>query len=281
MNGICHILGKHCLYIMLLDCLIKLLLNPAPWKILLFYSGGLKYFFFNSEIFTEDEFLPFTVTDQVQNVYSGETNIDASVLDTTEAAVQSTSTPASSNPGCSLEAVPETSLIESIAPLPKARPRKIRRRKRVSSAIITRTPVKKRLFPQQSGDSSTDKEEVFADSESNASLPDGDSSLAPQTDELVILKCGDFVIANVHTAAGNCKKFIGKLVSGPDEDEDFEISFLERSKKIKNGFVFPKMEDLASIGKKDIEKILPPPHAAAQTKRLCGVMKFNVDLSYV
>ena len=79
----------------------------------------------------------------------------------------------------------------------------------------------------------------------------------------------------------NCKKFIGKLVSGPDEDEDFEISFLERSRKIKNGFVFPEMEDLASIGKKDIEKILPPPHAAAQTKRLCGVMKFNVDLSYV
>ena len=98
---------------------------------------------FNSEIFTEDEFLPSTVTDQVQNVYSGETNIDASVLDTTEAAVQSTSTPASSNPDCSLEAVPETSLIESITPLPKARPRKIRRRKRVSSAIITRTPVKK------------------------------------------------------------------------------------------------------------------------------------------
>ena len=113
--------------------------------------------------------------------------------------------------------------------------------------------MKKRLFPQQSGDSSTDEEEVFADSESNASLFDGDSSLAPQTDELVILKCGDFVIANVHTAAGNCKKFIGKLVSGPDEDEDFEISFLERSRKIKNGFVFPEMEDLASIGKKDIE----------------------------
>ena len=100
-------------------------------------------FLFNLEIFTEDEFLPSRVTDQVQNVYSGETNIDASVLDTTEAGIQSTSTPASSNPGCSLEAVPKSSLIESIAPLPKARPRKIRRRKRVSSAIITRTPLKK------------------------------------------------------------------------------------------------------------------------------------------
>ena len=87
----------------------------------------------------------------------------------------------------------------------------------------------------------------------------------------------------MHTAAGKCKKFIGKLVSGPDKDKDFEISFLERSKKKKkkNEFVFPEMEDLASISKKDIEKILPPPHVAAQTKRLCGVMKLNVDLSHV
>ena len=237
---------------------------------------------FNSKIFTENEFLPSTVTDQVQNVYSNEANIDASVLDTTEAVVQSTSTPALSNPGCSLEAVPETSLIESIAPLPKAKPRNIRRHKRVFSAIITRTPVKKRLFPQQSGNSSADEEEVFvAHSESNASLSDGDFSLVPQTDKLVIFKCGDFVIANVHTAAGKRKKFIRKLVRGPDENEDFEISFLERSRKIKNGFVFPEMEGLASIGKKVIKKILPPLHAAAQTKRLCGVIKFNVDLSYV
>ena len=61
----------------------------------------------------------------------------------------------------------------------------------------------------------------------------------------------------MHTAAGKFKKFIEKLVSGPDEDEEFKISFLERSRKIKNGFVLPEMEDLASIGKKDIEKILP------------------------
>ena len=97
-------------------------------------------------MFTENECLPSTVTDQVQNVYLDEANIDSSVLDSTEAAVQSTSIPVSSSPGCNLQAVPENCLIESIAPLPKARPRKIRRCKRISSAIITRTPVKKRLF---------------------------------------------------------------------------------------------------------------------------------------
>ena len=68
----------------------------------------------------------------------------------------------------------------------------------------------------------------------------------------------------------NVKKFIGKLVSGPDEDEDFEISFLERSRKIKNGFVFPEMEDLASHWQKRFEKILPPPHAAAKLNGYVG-----------
>ena len=239
---------------------------------------------FNSDIFTEDEFLPSTVTDQVENLYSDATTNESSLLDTTEINPgQSTSDLVSSTPDYKIEPNLETSLIESIAPLPKAKPRKMPSRKKVSSAIITHRPLKKKLFPQQAvrNEFSTDKEEVFVDSESDASLSDRNASLALHPVNLVMFRCGDFVIANVHTAAGKCKKFIGKLISGPDEDQDFEISFLERSKKIKNGFVFPEVEDLASIARKDIERVLPPPCAAAQTKRLCGVLKFDVNLSFV
>ena len=50
-------------------------------------------------------------------------------------------------------------------------------------------------------ESSTD-EEVFVDSESDASLSDRNASQAPHSVELVMFRCGDFVIANVHTAAG-------------------------------------------------------------------------------
>ena len=82
----------------------------------------------------------------------------------------------------------------------------------------------------------TDEEISFADSESD----EFDSS------------------SSVLTVGGKTKKFVGKLLSGPDE-EDFEISFLQRSNKIKNGFVFPDQEDLASISKQDIDRILPPP----------------------
>ena len=53
-------------------------------------------------------------------------------------------------------------------------------------------------------------------------------------------------------------------------------------KKIKNEFVFPGLKDLATISKNDIVKVLlHSPQPVAQTKRLCGVLKFDVDLSLV
>ena len=98
---------------------------------------------------------------------------------------------------------------------------------------------------------------------------------------LFFSKQGDFVVGDVHTVGGKTKKFVGKLLSGPDEEEDFEISFLQRSNKIKNGFVFPEQEDLASISKQDIDKILPLPRPVAQTKRLCGIFTFVANVSLV
>ena len=212
----------------------------------------------NSNIFTEDEFLPSTVTDQVENLYSYATTNKLSLLDTTEInAGQSTSNLVSSTPDYKIELDFETSLIESIAPLPKEKPRNKQSRKKVTSAIITHT-CEKKLFSQRAvgSKSSTDKE-VFVDSESDASLSDRNTSLAPHPVKLVMFRCGNFVSANVHTAAGKCKEFIGKLISGPDEDRDFKISFLKRSKNILNGFVFPEVEDLASIVRKDIERVSP------------------------
>ena len=41
---------------------------------------------------------------------------------------------------------------------------------------------------------------------------------APHPVELVVFKCADFVIANVHTAAGKWKKYTGYLIIEPDED---------------------------------------------------------------
>ena len=101
--------------------------------------------------------------------------------------------------------------------------------------------MKKKLLPQQAVgcEPSTDKE-VFVDSESDASLSDRNASLAPHPVELVMFRCGDFVIANVHTAAGKCKKFMGKLISGPDKDQFLKSVFWKGNKKFKIDLFFQK-----------------------------------------
>jgi len=66
-----------------------------------------------------------------------------------------------------------------------------------------------------------------------------------------------------------------------DEENDFEISYTQRSRKIKNSFIFPGLVEEASISKHDIQQVLPPPKTATQTKRLCGVFKSTAEMSLV
>ena len=58
----------------------------------------------------------------------------------------------------------------------------------------------------------------------------------------------------------------------------YEIKFLQRSRKLKNGFIFPEIVDIASLSENDIVRVLPQPKAAAQTKRLSSVLNLAVDL---
>ena len=38
-----------------------------------------------------------------------------------------------------------------------------------------------------------------------------------------------------------------------------EIKLLQRSKKLKNGFIIPEIEHIASVSKNDIVRVLPQP----------------------
>ena len=55
---------------------------------------------------------------------------------------------------------------------------------------------------------------------------------------------------------------------------------LKRSRKLKNGLIFPEIEDIASVSENDIVRVLLQPKPAAQTKRLSSVLNFAVDLNY-
>ena len=48
-----------------------------------------------------------------------------------------------------------------------------------------------------------------------------------------------------------CKKCVGKLISGPDKDQ-YRVELVFGA--IKNSFVSPHVEDLASVSRQDIEK---------------------------
>ena len=106
---------------------------------------------FNSDIFTEDEFLPSTVTYQVENLYSDATTNESSMLDTTEINPgQSTSNLVSSTPDYKIELNLETSLIKSIASLPKAKPRKMPSRKKCILPSSHTHTCKEKTFPSAS-----------------------------------------------------------------------------------------------------------------------------------
>ena len=42
-----------------------------------------------------------------------------------------------------------------------------------------------------------------------------------------------------------------------EEENDCEIKFLQHSRKLKNGFIFPEIEDIASVSENDIVPVLP------------------------
>ena len=71
---------------------------------------------------------------------------------------------------------------------------------------------------------------------------------------------------------------MAQIVSGPDEDNDYEVRFLRRSTKVKNSFIFPKMEDLASISYHDIVCVLSDPLPVAQTARLSNIFRFSENV---
>ena len=71
---------------------------------------------------------------------------------------------------------------------------------------------------------------------------------------------------------------MGQITNGPDNDGDFDIKFMKRSCYIKDGFVFPKIEDLASVKRLDIVCKLANLIAAAATKRLSDASKLQANL---
>ena len=59
-----------------------------------------------------------------------------------------------------------------------------------------------------------------------------------------------------------------------DEENDYEVKFIKSLLKLKDRFIFPEIEELASILHDDIVCVLPMPKPVAHTARLSGIFKF-------
>ena len=79
----------------------------------------------------------------------------------------------------------------------------------------------------------------------------------------------------VFTEENRHKHFIALITDEPDDDGDFEVKYMKRSQKITRGFLFPTIDDLASIKSDDIVRNSPAPKPCVATKRLSGIFKFE------
>ena len=129
--------------------------------------------------------------------------------------------------------------------------------------------------------SESDEKLVLESDDESVDLESSDEDNADDnTPSIPLLLTKDsFIIAKVYSGvATTFKNFIAKVISGPDDDIDYEISFLKRSRKVKNSFVFPDNPDFASISIQDVACVLPPPSSVANTARLANVLRFSGDI---
>ena len=237
---------------------------------------------FNPDVFGDDAFLPAAVT-----------NLTV-IRDDEEQPPQ-----ASNAPSMSTQASPRpafTDILMSISPHPQVSADAQRsKRRKTKSAIITDTPNKEKIAPSEPVRNKTKRRRVVFDSSSedgeDALVLQSDSTSCYDTDEdsvecrpndtpapVTVVQLEDFVVAKVFSQGKNWKNFVAQVVAGPDKDGDFDVKFMKRSCNIKYGFIFPEVEDWASIKLQDIVKVLPKPLPIAATKRLSGIYKFQINL---
>ena len=58
---------------------------------------------------------------------------------------------------------------------------------------------------------------------------------------------GEYIIVKVFPEGNRHIHFIALIIDGPDDDGDFEVKYMKRSQKITGGFLFPEIDNLASI----------------------------------
>ncbi|KAB0803423.1 hypothetical protein PPYR_00393 [Photinus pyralis] len=261
---------------------------------------------FDRNIFTDDDFLVSAVTDREDpNTKSHEQTTPSAESITLSSIRHSTPPPSTCRSSTCIPSTctPSTSNVRGaskpfISPqefegFPKAGERKKTRNIRKGRSLIpTDTPEKDQKRNKKKKPHVrkvfTSKKEVEETSESEMEISSSDDIEWPpkpddDMEEATINREpreGDFVL--VKFSAKKDVYYVGKVISAKDKENDFEVSYLRRSLKCFNSFMFPDIPDLASVALENINMILPAPETSSgTTKRQRCIFKFPVNFSAV
>lgn len=85
---------------------------------------------------------------------------------------------------------------------------------------------------------------------------------------------GDYVLVKFATKK-RIVHYIGKIVEILENGE-FLVKFLKKNAR---GFIFPEIEDISSVERKDVVSKLPRPTTAPGTSRMASCLQFNISFS--
>lgn len=263
---------------------------------------------FNRDVFTQDDFLPSSVTDRPtsdsrldcsnQNIVTGEQNtLNHDVIEMPPS-TSSLATNYAESSADKTKLAPSTKKIflspQEFRGFPKAAPRKntLQNRRRGKSFIPTDTPekleleaknlekrkvkaklVKRKLVESESSDSNDDGvdfSDKSSDYEENIDVPiTGFEELDRNAD------IDDYVLVKF-PGKKSIKYFIGKILSERNKYLEYNISYLRRKEKC-NKFYYPNVPEIATVISSGIVMILPNPQLFGKTKRQNNYVQFEVN----
>lgn len=95
------------------------------------------------------------------------------------------------------------------------------------------------------------------DSETFSDLEEIDNSTitADSAAEMTGFSPGDYIYVDMKTQTGTNKQYAAKIINC-EENDTYLCSFLRMSHKIKDAYIFPRVEDIGIVEKNEIKKRL-------------------------
>jgi hypothetical protein len=155
--------------------------------------------------------------------------------------------------------------------------------KRTKTQPKAKPPPRRKLYDadsESSEDSESDRsnEPIFDDSDDDSDILVFDPTSEGFKDSA---HEGDYVLAEFKTTTKKTVYYIGKVLKDKDDNGDYEISFLQASKKMSGKFVFPLQPKIEMTNEDCITMVLPQPTSFGKTKRQKEHYTFGVDFGNI